>query len=272
MAEQSGVDLEELAAQAPGQRITRADVEAATPARPGAGQPAVQPEPLGRVRTVIAERMAHNAHTAAPVTLTTEADATELAAVRERTKQSLAGSNRAVPSYSDLVARLTALALLEHPGLNSSLAASGIVRHSAVHIGIAVDTPQGLLVPVVRDAHAKSVQRIASESAALIERARAGTISPDDLRGGTFSITNLGMYEIDAFTPIINLPECAILGLGRIVARQVVIDEEAGTLAIRKMMALSLTFDHRLVDGAPAARFLQQIKRWVEQPYAWLTA
>jgi pyruvate dehydrogenase E2 component (dihydrolipoamide acetyltransferase) len=214
--------------------------------------------------------MAQSAHTAAPVTLTTEVDATELAALRERIKRDIGGGK--TPSYTDLLTRLVALALLEHPQVNSSFAGDGIVRHPAVHIGIAVDTEQGLLVPVVRDAHLKSVQRIATESAALIERARSGKAGADDLGGGTFSISNLGMYEIDAFTPIINLPECAVLGVGRIVARQVVVDEERETVAIRKMMVLSLTFDHRLVDGAPAARFLQQVKRWIEQPYGWMTA
>ena len=140
-----------------------------------------------------------------------------------------------------------------------------------MHVGIAVDTERGLVVPVVRDAQSKSVQMITAESARLIEQVRAGKISPDDLRGGTFTITNLGMYEIDAFTPIINLPECAILGVGRIVAKQVVVDEESETTAVRKMMALSLTFDHRLVDGGPAARFLQRVKQMVEHPYLWLT-
>jgi pyruvate dehydrogenase E2 component (dihydrolipoamide acetyltransferase) len=124
----------------------------------------------------------------------------------------------------------------------------------------------------VRDAHLKSIQTIAEESGELIAAARAGKSKPDQLGGSTFSITNLGMYEIDAFTPIINLPECAILGVGRIVARQVVIDEETEELAVRKMLTLSLTFDHRVVDGGPAARFLQQIKRSIEQPYAWLIA
>jgi pyruvate dehydrogenase E2 component (dihydrolipoamide acetyltransferase) len=104
----------------------------------------------------------------------------------------------------------------------------------------------------------------------LIEGARSGKLKADTLQGSTFSITNLGMYEIDAFTPIINLPECAILGIGRIVAKQIVIDAEAERVAIRQMMFLSLTFDHRLVDGAPAARFLQRIKQFVEQPYLWL--
>jgi pyruvate dehydrogenase E2 component (dihydrolipoamide acetyltransferase) len=183
----------------------------------------------------------------------------------------LVGTDLAAPSYNDLLVRLVALALLENPALNASLENDRIVQHSAVHVGIAVDTERGLLVPVVRDAHSKSVQQIASASAQLIAQARAGKSAPDDLVGGTFTITNLGMYEIDTFTPIINLPECAILGVGRIVARPVVVDEQAETVAVRKMMALSLTFDHRVVDGAPAARFLKRVKQFVEHPYAWLT-
>jgi pyruvate dehydrogenase E2 component (dihydrolipoamide acetyltransferase) len=281
-AQQAGVDVEELAGQLPGKRITRADIEAATRVTP---EPAPAPvpvpvpataggpgRPMSQVRRIIADRMAASAHTVAPVTLTTEADATELVALRARIKQALAGSNRPVPSYTDLLARLVALVLQEHPALNSSLAGDTIIPHEAVHMGIAADTEQGLLVPVVHDAHLKSIQRIAAESAELIARARAGKSKADDLGGSTFTITNLGMYDIDAFTPIINLPDCAILGLGRIVARQVVIDEDTETVAIRKMLALSLTFDHRVVDGAPAARFLQQVKRWIEQPYAWVTA
>jgi pyruvate dehydrogenase E2 component (dihydrolipoamide acetyltransferase) len=271
VAEQAGVDLGEVAARLPGRRITRADIAEAVAAAPAPQLPGDGARPMGPIRRVIAQRMAQSAHTVAPVTLTTEADATEFVLVRERIKASLSGSNRPVPSYTDLLARLVALAVLEHPWMNASLLDDAIVQHEAVHIGIAVDTAQGLLVPVVRDAQAKSPQAIAAESVRLIERALAGQATPDDLRGGTFTITNLGMFDIDAFTPIVNLPECAILGVGRIVARPVVIDEEAGEIAVRKMMALSLTFDHRLVDGAPAARFLQQIKRWIEQPYGWLT-
>ncbi|MDQ2785791.1 MAG: 2-oxo acid dehydrogenase subunit E2, partial [Chloroflexota bacterium] len=183
----------------------------------------------------------------------------------------LAGDDASAPSYNDLFARLVAVALQEFPDLNASLTDNGIVRHDAVHIGIAVDTERGLLVPVIRDAHAKSVQTIAAESARLIGQARAGKGSLDDLKGGTFTITNLGMYGIDAFTPIINLPECAILGIGRIVARPVVIDEEAETVAVRKMVALSLTFDHRVVDGVPAARFVKRITQFIAQPLVWLT-
>lgn len=284
IAQQAGVDVEDVAAGMPGKRITQADVAAAASRASkstGVAAPDSRSRPIGNVRRIIAERMAQSAHTAAPVTLTTEADATELVRLRDHIKAAVAnstnsanstGSARPVPTYNDILARLVALALLEHPWMNCSLSGDSIVEHHAVHMGLAVDTEVGLLVPVVRDAHRKSVQEIATESARLIEQARAGTAAPDDLRGSTFTITNLGIYDIDAFTPIINPPECAILGVGRTVARPVVIDEESGEVAARKMMALSLTFDHRLVDGAPAARFLQQVKRWVEQPYGWLTS
>jgi pyruvate dehydrogenase E2 component (dihydrolipoamide acetyltransferase) len=154
--------------------------------------------------------------------------------------------------------------------INARFEGDTIVQSATANIGIAVDTERGLLVPVLRDVQTKSLRQVARESASLIEKARTGHISPDDLRGGTFTITNLGMYEIDAFTPIINLPECAILGVGRIIPKQVVVDAEAERVAIRHMMFLSLTFDHRLVDGAPAARFLQRVKQFVERPYLWL--
>jgi pyruvate dehydrogenase E2 component (dihydrolipoamide acetyltransferase) len=222
---------------------------------------------MSPVRRLIAERMAASAHTAAAVTLTTEADATELVRLRQQLKTDTA---RRVPSYNDLLVKLVGQALGEHPALSARLEGQSIVSPAAVNIGLATDTERGLLVPVLRDVQAKSLLQIADESAALIEAARTGRIGADDLSGGTFTITNLGMYEIDAFTPIINLPECAILGVGRIVPKQVVIDAEAGRVAIRQMAFLSLTFDHRLVDGAPAARFLQRVKQLVEQPYLWL--
>jgi pyruvate dehydrogenase E2 component (dihydrolipoamide acetyltransferase) len=225
------------------------------------------------VRSVVAKRMAESARTVAPVTLTTEADATELVRLRARTKDDYAEDEAPpapVPTVTDLMVRIVALALADHPEMNASLTDDGIVRHAAAHVGIAVDTGRGLLVPVIRDAGRKSAGQIAAESAGLIERARTGTATPDELRGGTFTVTNLGMYEIDAFTPIVNLPECAILGVGRVVARPVVVDEATDEVAVRKMMALSLTFDHRVVDGAPAARFLRDVKRLVEHPFRWL--
>jgi pyruvate dehydrogenase E2 component (dihydrolipoamide acetyltransferase) len=123
------------------------------------------------------------------------------------------------------------------------------------------------LVPVIRDALKKSIQQIAEEARRLTKRARARQLGPDDMQGGTFTVTNLGMYGIDAFTPIINLPQCAILGVGRILLKPAVHD---GEVAVREMVTLSLTFDHRVVDGGPAARFLDMIRQHVEQPYLWL--
>jgi pyruvate dehydrogenase E2 component (dihydrolipoamide acetyltransferase) len=301
LAAELGVDPDALAARMPGKRIERADIEAEAGRLRAVGQepeaaripapvaaaaplatPALSPAvlPISPVRRTIADRMAASAHTVAAVTLTTEADATELVRLRQQLKEDgvEAGLTAAPPSYNDLFAKLIAQALMEHPMVNARFegntaagpAASTIVQSGTANIGVAVDTDRGLLVPVLRDVQTKSVRQIARESSALIEMARSGRISPDDLHGGTFTITNLGMYEIDAFTPIINLPECAILGIGRIVPKQVVVDVEAERLAIRRMVFLSLTFDHRLVDGAPAARFLQRVKLYVERPYLWL--
>jgi pyruvate dehydrogenase E2 component (dihydrolipoamide acetyltransferase) len=277
LAEGTGIDLAALETGRPGQRITRVDVEAAArggqEGQPEAAEPALsrgRRTPLSHIRRITAQRMAQSAGATAPVTLTTDANATELVTVRERIKAALTGSDLRVPTYNDLLTRLVALALLQQPWMNCSLEDDAIVQHEGVHMGLAVDTERGLFVPVIRDAHLKSIQQIATDSARLVDVTRTGRAGADDLRGGTFTISNLGMYEIDAFTPIINLPECAILGVGRIVARPIVVDEETEEIAVRKMMALSLTFDHRVVDGAPAARFLQQVKRWVEQPYAWL--
>ncbi len=186
--------------------------------------------------------MSASARTTAAVTLTTEADATELVKLRELFK-----SNKAplVPSYNDFLIRIAAIALKDHPAVNGS--------DGPVHVGFAVDTERALLVPVVRNVQDASLVDIARESARLVERARAGQLTAEEMAGGTFTITNLGMYEIDAFTPIINIPEHAILGVGRIVAKQVVTDADAGTVAIRRMMVLSLTFDHRL-GGRRACR------------------
>jgi pyruvate dehydrogenase E2 component (dihydrolipoamide acetyltransferase) len=270
VAEDLGVDVGLLATDAPGRRIGRADVEhAARVARPAPVSGTATP--LSGIRKISAARLAESARTVVPVTLTTDADATEMVRLRKQIAADLKPSGLPAPSYNDMLVKLVAVALSEHPALNASLVDEGIVLHEAAHIGVAVDTDRGLLVPVVRDAGQRSLQQIAADSARMIEQARAGKPLANDQGGGTFTITNLGMFQIDAFTPIINLPECAILGVGRIQARPVVIDEENDTLAVRRMMALSLTFDHRVVDGAPAARFLHRVREFVERPYLWLT-
>ena len=147
--------------------------------------------------------------------------------------------------------------------LNASWINGKIFAPDSVNIGVAVDTEQGLVVPVLRDVPSQSLKKIAESSRALAERARAQQLTPDDYQGGTFTISNLGMFGIDTFTPIINLPQCAILGVGRIIKKPAVHDEQ---VVPREMMTLSLTFDHRVVDGAPAARFLNQIREHLEQP------
>lgn len=225
---------------------------------------------MSTVRRKTAEHMFHSAHTVAPVTLTTEADATETVRLRATLKRQDGAQSLPVPSYNDILAKICAQALMDFPTLNARLEGEEIVQFSSVHIALAVDTERGLLAPVLRDVQAKSLRQVARESSGLIERARGGQIGYDDLQGATFTITNLGMFEIDAFTPIIDLPQCAILGVGRILAKQVVLDFEKERVALRQCATISLTFDHRLNDGAGAARFLQRIKRYVENPYLWL--
>ena len=172
-----------------------------------------------------------------------------------------------LPGYNDLLALIVGRCLVEYPYMNVRLEEGGIRHLDEVHVGLAVDTERGLLVPVIRNADRMGLKELARTLRELVGRAREGRSLPDDLTGGTFTITNLGMYGVDAFTPIINLPECAILGVGRIRPEPVVVD---GQVVVRQMMWLSLTFDHRLVDGAPAARFLQGIARYIENPYLLL--
>jgi pyruvate dehydrogenase E2 component (dihydrolipoyllysine-residue acetyltransferase) len=272
-AAELGVDWRRLVGSGRGGRILERDVTGAglrSQARAEAPQaPGVRLEFNG-IRRLTAERMALSARTVAPVTLTTEADATPLVRLREQALAERQHEPESVPGYTDVLVKITAIALSEQPALNASLTEDGLIQHRDINIAIAVETDTGLVAPVVRGADSMSVEAIARESRRLIEAARSATIRADNLAGATFTITNLGMYDVDAFTPIINLPQCAILGLGRIVARPVVMDEKTDEIAVRRMLTLSLTFDHRLVDGAPAARFLQRIKHLVERPTLWL--
>jgi pyruvate dehydrogenase E2 component (dihydrolipoamide acetyltransferase) len=157
-----------------------------------------------------------------------------------------------------------ASSLLRHPMLNASVDMENhqITYKEYVHIGIAVDTERGLLVPVVRDADKKPIDVLHKEFSGLTERALAGRSTPQDLEGGTFTITNLGAQEIESFVPVINLPECAILAIGAIMPKAVAVGDE---VAVRRMMALTLVFDHRIVDGAAAAKFLQRVKHLLEE-------
>ena len=282
LAREKGVDLTMVAGSGPDGRIVERDVVAyletlvlapplaPTPPAPPALAEAVEAiaeVPLTGVRAVIARRMGESHRTTAPVTLTTEADASAFVELRERLKAGLAAELGFDIGYNDLLIRLVAHALRQFPYMNARLDGETIRHLREIHIALAVDTDRGLLAPVIRNADRKGVAEIAREVRGLAERARAGKALPDEVSGSTFTITNLGMHEIDAFTPIINLPEAAILGVGCIKARPAVVE---GELCVRQTMWLSLTFDHRLVDGAPAARFLQRIKQLIENPYLLL--
>jgi pyruvate dehydrogenase E2 component (dihydrolipoamide acetyltransferase) len=252
LAKELGVDWNTLQGSGRNGRIVERDVRAATsaPSRDRAE---------GTIRRTIARRLTESHNETAPVTLSTEADATDFAALRAELD---------IPflTFNDLFLKLTALALADHPDMNASWQDGTVHRHEEIHIGIAVDTHAGLLVPVISNAGAKDLPDLASETADLVQKARQGNLEPEHLQGGTFTITNLGAYGIDVFTPIINLPQCAILGVGRIASKPAVYQ---GRVVPRDMVALSLTFDHRVADGGPAARFLDTIRRHVEQPALW---
>jgi len=172
-----------------------------------------------------------------------------------------------VPTYNDILVKLVAASLQKHPVLNSRWEDETLRACSEIHIGITVDTEAGLLVPIIRDVTALTLHEVALRSRNLIDRAHSKRLSADGLRGGTFTITSLGAFGIDAFTPIINYPECAILGVGRILRQPVAVQDN---IALRDIITLSLTFDHRALDGAPAARFLQTLTKVVESPLSAL--
>ncbi len=267
MAQDVGVDVHELTGSGVRGMITKADVEQAYQMKQTLPQPEISGEvtklPLTGVRKIIAERMASSVHTSARVTLFMEVDATELVTWREKLKTFYTESWGFKPGYNELLVKIVATALRKYPYMNARLTPEAIEFVSEINIGIAVDTERGLLVPVVRNADQKGLHQLGIEIRELAAKARNGRSLPDELVGGTFTITNLGMYDVDGFTPVINLPEAAILGVGRINAQPVYVGD---VLVKRQMMVLSLVFDHRIVDGAPAARFLQFIKDLIETP------
>jgi len=277
LAETLDVDVNAVTGTGPAGRVMKADVLKASqrisetkPAPSVAAAPApparvLVETPMTGVRAIIAQRM-HTSHiTTAPTALTIEVDATAFVALREKLKTHFAKELGFNISYNDLLMVIVAKALRRFPALNARLdEAAGVIHQlGEINISLAIDTKRGLIVPVVRDVDRKGLLEIARITNDLVTRTRAGKVLPDELVGGTFTITNLGMFDIDAFTPLINLPEIAILGVGRIQDKPAVYN---GEICIRKLMWLSLNFDHRLVDGGPASRFLQYIKQLVEDP------
>lgn len=275
MATEAGLELRSLKGSGSQGEITKADVENAIAARkehkpsPLKSTVALPPAeitqriPLKGIRALIAERMSNSVHTSARFTLFIEADATQLVRLRENLKSQVEKEWGFAPSYNDLIAKIVAKALRQFPNINARLAEDAIEYLGHIHIGMATDTDRGLMVPVIRDVDQKNLREFGNQFRQLVEQARSGHISPDDLNGGTFTITNLGNYDILTFVPVINLPEAAILAVGRITPKAVAVGD---AIAIRQMWMLALVVDHRIVDGAPAAKFLQFIKDEIENP------
>ncbi|MFD5147142.1 dihydrolipoamide acetyltransferase family protein [Streptomyces sp. NPDC058401] len=274
LARDHGVDLRALRGSGPEGLILRADVETALRApapspEPSAVAPAGVPAalegatriPLKGVRGAVADKLSRSRREIPDATCWVDADATELMAARAA--MNAAGGPKI--SVLALLARICTAALARHPELNSTvdLAANEIVRLPGVHLGFAAQTERGLMVPVVRDAQTRSAESLSAEFARLTELARAGKLAPADLTGGTFTLNNYGVFGVDGSTPIINHPEAAMLGVGRIIPKPWV---HQGELAVRQVVQLSLTFDHRVCDGGTAGGFLRYVADCVESP------
>ena len=289
LANQQGVDISSLTGTGVGGRIRKQDVLAAAEAKaaPAAAQaPAAAATPSAapsaadsslrgtvqkapRIRQVIARRMRESLDISTQLTQVHEVDMTKVAKLRAKAKNSFQAQNGSKLTFLPFIAKAVAEALKQHPKVNASYDEDKqeITYHNAEHLAIAVDTDKGLLVPVIADAGNLNLAGLAGKIADVADRTRNGKIGPDELSGGTFSITNIGSVGALFDTPIINQPQVAILGTGAIVKRAVVVSDENGddSIAIRSMMYLSLTYDHRLVDGADAGRFLQTLKARLEE-------
>ncbi len=275
LAQERRVDLAAIRGTGPDGRIVSEDVERAAAGEPGPGpasgvsRPVPASGPADDVRLIISRRMMESLQGAAQMTVTRRVNVLELVKLREAILPRIEREYRIRPTFTDLIVRAAALALAEHPEVNVSFDGQNVTYHAQANVGVAVDLgPGGLIVPVVRDAGRLGVGEIGAAIRALVEKARGGALTPSDVEGGTFTVTNLGMYGIDAFTPILNPPESAILGVGAISDRPVV---EGDRVVAGKEMVLSLTHDHRIIDGAPAAAFLATVARYLEQPYSLLS-
>ncbi|MGI5427123.1 dihydrolipoamide acetyltransferase family protein [Streptomyces sp. CA-179760] len=274
LARQNGLDLRELTGSGPDGLILRADVEYALRAAPRpaetaapaprsttAAAPGEIRTPLKGMRGAVADKLSRSRREIPDATCWVDADATEL--MRARTAMNAAGGPKI--SLLALLARICTAALARFPELNSTVDAQAreVVQFDHVHLGFAAQTDRGLVVPVVRDAHARDAESLTAEFARLTEAGRAGKLTPGELTGGTFTLNNYGVFGVDGSTPIINHPEAAMLGVGRIVPKPWV---HEGELAVRQVVQLSLTFDHRVCDGGTAGGFLRYVADCVEQP------
>ena len=281
LAEEAGVELSSVEGTGPGGRITKRDIEAAAksgaaeaPAKeaaageagaaPGAvsGGPDSEEVPLTQMRKTIAKRLAQSIGPIPTFYLTIECDMTRMMELRERTNRALEKEGIKA-SINDFVIKAVAAALSAHPEVNASWGDNAIVRHHRAHVGVAVAVEDGLITPIVRDAHRKRVREIAVEVKELAGRAREKKLKPDEYTGATFSVSNLGMFGIVEFTAIINPPESGIIAVGAVEEKVVV---EDGEMVVRPRMRMTLSCDHRVVYGATGAKFLQTLRQMVEDP------
>jgi pyruvate dehydrogenase E2 component (dihydrolipoamide acetyltransferase) len=267
IAQAEGLLLDRVTGTGPGGKVRKEDV---LHSLHGTTNQSVQPAQSSRrvklegIRKIISQRMTQSAFSAPHVTLVTEADMSASIEMRKSLLPIIEKKTGLRLSYSEIIMKAVSHALTLHPQVNASLEGDEIVYQLEVNIGLAVAIPNGLVVPVIKQTERKGLAELTADCKKLAGLARENKLLPDHMTGGTFTISNLGMYAIDAFTPIINSPETAILGVGRILEKPVGIE---GKIELRPMMTLSLSFDHRVIDGAPAAAFLQTVKETLENPY-----
>jgi pyruvate dehydrogenase E2 component (dihydrolipoamide acetyltransferase) len=264
LAAEAGVDLKQVAGSGPGGRVIARDIPAAgtQPAPAVATSAGTRDVPLTQIRKTIAKRLAQSIGPIPHFFLTMEVDMTRAFEARAALKAK--GDQYAV-SFNDIIIKAVALALTKHPAVNAWWMEDRIRYHADVHVGMAVAVEDGLITPVIRFADRKGLVEIAAEAKALAAKARDRKLTPDEYTGATFSISNLGMFDIDEFTAVINPPEAGILAVGRIAEKPVVAD---GAVVVRRMMRVTMSCDHRVIDGATGAQFLQTVKLMLENPLA----
>ena len=270
-ARELGLDLGEIRGTGVTGRIRERDVVLASQKHATAAAPAparsATPAGITAIRKTIAARMLESSTQTAPVTLHRRCDASNLVNLRRQFQAHGANGAPPPPTFTDLIVKLVACVLADFPEVRTQWLPAGPFLPPHLDVAVAVDTPQGLLAPVLRQVETQTVRQLSASLRSLAERARDGKLSAEELSGGCFTITNLGTLGVEHFTPIINLPQVAILGLGRIAPEPVAIE---GEVRVREQLPLSLTFDHRIVDGGPAARFLAAVAQAIENPGPWL--
>jgi pyruvate dehydrogenase E2 component (dihydrolipoamide acetyltransferase) len=282
IAKENNIDLRTVLGTGPAGRVVAKDVLSSTEQRaiPTSPRPEVGPiagfkdarkvkhvAPMSPIRKVIAKRMSHSARTAPHITVIMETDMSEIMKLREKLLPEVEKRVGTKLSYTDIIVKAVAKALEEFPMVNSTLVDENNIKvFDEINVGVAIATKEGLIVPVVRNANKLSIAEISANLNQLVDKANKGKLTPDEMSGGTFTVTSLGMFGVDVFVPIINPPESGILAVGKITKKPVVDDK--GQIVVRPMVFLALAVDHRVIDGAPGAEFLQRVKEILEYPFA----